>query len=58
MKRDLMAWGHGTIDDEKVADDLARFTDGVIQINLSDFRFEPVRHEAAGNESRRNKKRK
>ncbi len=28
MKRDLMAWGHGSIEDEKVADDLARYTDG------------------------------
>ena len=28
MKRDLMTWGHGSMDDEKVADDLAHFTDG------------------------------
>ena len=40
MKRDLAQWGHGTIDDEKVADDLARFTDGVIQLDLSRFRFD------------------
>ena len=42
MKRDLMAWGHGSMDDEKVADDLARFTDGKIQLDLSNFRFERV----------------
>lgn len=42
MKRDLATWGHGSMDDEKVADDLARFTDGVIQLDLSTFRFEKV----------------
>ena len=42
MKRDLMAWGHGSIEDEKVADDLARDTDGVIQLDLSTFRFERI----------------
>ena len=35
MKRDLILWGHGSIDDEKVVDDIARMTDGVIQLNLS-----------------------
>lgn len=28
MKRDLMLWSHGSSDDEKIASDLARFTDG------------------------------
>ena len=42
MKRDLMAWGHGSIEDEKVADDLARFTDGKIQLDLQRFRFNAV----------------
>lgn len=40
MKRDLMTWGHGLCDNEKVADDLARFTDGKIQLDLNHFRFE------------------
>ena len=40
MKRDLAQWGHGSIDDEKVADDLARFTDGVVQLDLGKFIFE------------------
>ena len=57
MKRDLAAWGHGSVNDEKVVDDLARFTDGKIQINLSTFRFEPI-NGTVSNESRRNKKRK
>jgi hypothetical protein len=42
MKRDLVTWGHGSMDNEKVADDLARFTDGVIQLNLNKFKFEKV----------------
>lgn len=40
MKRDLVLWGHGTIDDEKVAEDLARNTDGIIQLDLGSFAFE------------------
>ena len=42
MKRDLATWGHGSTDDERVADDLARFTDGVIQLDLNNFVFEKV----------------
>lgn len=42
MKRDLVQWGHGLADDEKVADDLARFTDGKIQLDLNHFKFERV----------------
>ena len=46
MKRNLATWGHGSIDHEKVADDLARFTDGKIQIDPSNFRFEDVSNSA------------
>ena len=42
MKRDLLTWGHGSADDEKVADDIARLTDGAIQLDLGKFRFEKV----------------
>ncbi|MBR5036600.1 MAG: DUF4290 domain-containing protein [Prevotella sp.] len=42
MKRNLMLWSHGSSDDEKVASDLARFTDGKIQLDLSTFKFEKV----------------
>lgn len=42
MKRDLMQWGHGLYDDEKVADDLARYTDGKIQLDLDSFQFERI----------------
>lgn len=39
MKRDLAVWGHGTMDDERVAADLERLTDGKIQIDLRSFKF-------------------
>ena len=42
MKRDLVQWGHGSIDDEKVADDMARLTDGAVQLDLNHFTFERV----------------
>ncbi|MCR5077321.1 MAG: DUF4290 domain-containing protein [Prevotella sp.] len=42
MKRSLMQWGHGTSDNEKVASDLARFTDGKIQLDLSTFKFDKI----------------
>lgn len=39
MKRNLMQWSHGSSDDEKIASDLARFTDGKIQLDLDKFKF-------------------
>ena len=42
MKRDLVLWGHGSAEDERVADDLARYTDGKIQLDLNTFKFEKV----------------
>ncbi len=39
MKRDLMQWSHGSSEDEKVADDIARLTDGEIRIDLKAFKF-------------------
>ena len=42
MKRDLMTWGYGSMSDEKVADDLARFTDGIIQLDLSTTKLDKV----------------
>jgi hypothetical protein len=58
MKRDLATWGHGSMEDEKVADDLARFTDGKIQLDLSTFRFERVGGGAASAEGGGKRKRK
>lgn len=46
MKRDLATWGRGTVDDEKVADDLARFTDGKVQLDLGSMKLERVQEPA------------
>lgn len=51
MKRDLNAWNHGSMDNEKVASDLARFTDGKIQLDLDRFRFETIREGGSANNS-------
>ena len=40
MKQNLLQWSHGSADDEKVADDLARYTDGKIQLDLDNFKFD------------------
>ena len=42
MKRNLVQWSHGSSDDEKVAYDLARFTDGKVQLDLDTFQFDKV----------------
>lgn len=42
MKRCLIQWGHGSSDDEKVASDLARFTDGSVQLDLDTFKFDKI----------------
>jgi hypothetical protein len=55
MKRDLVTWGHGSMDDERIADDLARFTDGKIQVDLSTFHLDRVTAVTA-NEGKRKKK--
>lgn len=47
MKRDLAIWGRGTMDDERVADDLARFTDGCVQLDINNMRLERVQETAA-----------
>ena len=54
MKRDLAQYGHGSMDDERIASDLARFTDGVIQLDISTFKFEKV----SGTEEKKSKKKK
>ena len=62
MKRDLVAWGRGYSDDEKVASDLARYTDGKIQLDLATFKFEKINEkdmkQAAANSSSNNKNKK
>ena len=45
MKRDLMQWSHGSSDNEKVAADLAYFTDGAVKLDLNKFVFNKVARE-------------
>lgn len=42
MKRDLLQWSRGSSNDEKVIDDIARFTDGAIQLDPAKFKFERI----------------
>ncbi|MBR1468535.1 MAG: DUF4290 domain-containing protein [Prevotella sp.] len=42
MKRNLVQWSHGSAENAKVASDLERFTDGAIQIDPDQFKFEKV----------------
>lgn len=57
MKRQLAVWSNGSWDDEKVADDLAYFTDGNIQIDLDNFRFAKVDlHDSNQTEKKKKKK--
>lgn len=59
MRRNLVAWSHGSSDEEKVASDLARFTDGKIQLDLEHFKFEKiVEHEFFNNNGNNNKNNK
>ncbi len=57
MKRNLIQWSHGFSDDEKIASDLARYTDGIIQLDLDNFQFDKVIQKEASLQ-KTNKKRK
>ncbi len=56
MKRSLYQWSYGSCDDEKVASDLAKYTDGKIQLDLQSFKFERI--DSRDNEKKRNNKKK
>lgn len=58
MHRNLMQWSHGSSDGEKVASDLARFTDGKIQLDLNTFKFERIvdREQPQGRNGKRKNK--
>lgn len=57
MKRDLIQWGHGSSDNEKVASDLAYYTDGKVQLDLSTFKFDKTDMQAR-NYDRKQRRRK
>lgn len=56
MKRDLVLWGHGSSDNEKVASDIARYTDGKVQLDLGSFRFERFVPETRGTEKKQRRR--
>ena len=56
MKRCLYQWSQCSTDDEKVASDLAKFTDGKIQLDLSTFKFEKIDVREFTEKKRNNKK--
>ena len=56
MKRDLVLWGHGSSDNEKVASDMARYTDGKVQLDLGSFRFERFVPEVRGTEKKQRRR--
>lgn len=58
MKRDLATWGHGSMDDERVASDLAHYTDGKIQLDLNTFHFDNIMMQGDMGDMQRKKKRK
>ena len=55
MKRCLYQWSHGSAADEKVFSDIARLTDGVIQLDPDKFTFEKI-NEREFVETRKKKK--
>lgn len=42
MKQDLYDWNRDAMNDEKIASDIARYTDGRVQLDLSAFKFDSV----------------
>lgn len=42
MKRDLVQWGHGSNENERVAADIARFTDGKVHLDLTKVKLARV----------------
>ena len=58
MHRNLMQWSHGSCDEQKVASDLAKFTDGKIKLDLKHFVFEKVKETPARSNNNNNKKKK
>ena len=58
MKRCLLMYGHGNGEAEKVADDLARFTDGVIQLDIDKFTFDKIDVRSMQQSNQKKKKKK
>lgn len=57
MKACLLEYSRGTVDDKKVADDLAYYTDGKIQVDPASFKFAGIQPNrvASDNKKKRNR---
>lgn len=58
MKRCLVVWGHGSVEDSKVADDLYRLTKGAASIDPQTFHFDKVEVDELADSRQAKKKRK
>ena len=58
MKRDLIQWSHGLNDDEKIASDLAKYTDNKIQLDLNKFEFDHIPTPSPSENNNNKRKRK
>lgn len=58
MKQSLFDWNRDAMDEEKIASDIARYTDGRILINLDEFTFGNVIQGAAQSSGKKKKKKK
>ena len=60
MKQDLFVWNRDSMDNELVAQDIARLSEGALQLNLDDFTFDAVgesslQHSEGGRKRKRKK---
>ena len=58
MKRELILYGHGNPDNERVANDLALLSDGNIQIDINTFKFEYIKIDTSNQNTNANRKKK
>ncbi|MCD8301936.1 MAG: DUF4290 domain-containing protein [Prevotellaceae bacterium] len=58
MKQSLFNWNRDVMDNEKVANDIERYTDGKVMLNLATFRFNPVQIMPKQGENHNSKKKK
>lgn len=58
MKQDLFDWNRDAMDPEKIASDIARYTDGRVCLDLSTFKFDTVIQGGQNDGSKKKKKKK
>ena len=57
MKRNLVNWGHGSMDNSRVASELEKLTGGAVHLDLKAFKFQRVKPQAKQEPTKRKKKR-